>query len=90
MSAPRKAAQVVDLTASSSGARREPLAVPPKLAMMLLKDRDLKAKLALYSLPTHGKRAVSCPAPCVEGCEHVCKAWTCLGRPQHEGHRGLM
>ena len=32
--------------------------MPPKLAMTLLKDRDLKAKLAQYNLPTHGKRAV--------------------------------
>lgn len=35
------------------------LQVPPKLAMSLLKDKDLKQKLKQYYLPTTGKRQVT-------------------------------
>lgn len=34
------------------------LAVPPKLAMSLLKERELRERLRAYHLPTTGKRAV--------------------------------
>ena len=38
--------------------KRDVLAVPPKLAMTLLKDKDLKQKLAHYGLSALGKRSV--------------------------------
>lgn len=34
------------------------LAVPPKLAMSLLKEKELRERLRAYNLPTTGKRAV--------------------------------
>jgi len=40
------------------GAGRCALAVPPKLAMSLLKERDLRERLRAFGLPTLGRRPV--------------------------------